>query len=76
MRRSTTGPLLATLVAAVALTVPAAAVAPTTDLQPDRLARGADIAVPHVEDGVFVDGSRRIELPGTDALVLGASGGA
>ena len=47
-----------------ALAVPAQAAAPTVDLQPQELSRGADIAVPHIEDGDFVDGDRRIELPG------------
>jgi hypothetical protein len=55
--------------------VPAQAAAPTVELQPDRLARGADIAVPHIEDGDFVDGGRRIELPGTIARVIGPSMG-
>lgn len=76
MRRSLTTTLLAVVAAAVALTVPARAAAPTVELQPTRLARGADVAVPHVVDGVLVDSDRRTELPGTDAAVLGASGDA
>ena len=75
MRRSTCTALLSALAAATALAVPAQAAAPAVELQPDRLSRGADIAVPHIEDGVFVDGARRVELPGTDAEVLGASMG-
>lgn len=72
-------PALTTALAALAVSatvgLPAArAAAPTVDLQPQALARGADVAVPHVEDGVLVDGERRIELPGTDGEVLGASG--
>ena len=87
MPRSTTvlgaalRPVLAGALAALAVSaatgLPAArAAAPTVDLQPQALARGADIAVPHIEDGDFVDGARRIELPGTDGAVLGASGAA
>ena len=76
MRRSTSSALLTppSRVGA-ALAVPAQAAAPTVELQPDRLARGADIAVPHIEDGVFVDGDRRVELPGTIARVIGPSMG-
>ncbi|SFA96828.1 hypothetical protein SAMN05192575_102195 [Nocardioides alpinus] len=73
MHRPTSVALLATLAVGAALAVPAQAAAPTADLQPDRLARGADIAVPHIEDGVFVDGERRLELPGTEAETVGAS---
>lgn len=79
MRRSTTSALLALLAllaAGAALATPAHAAAPGVDLQPQRLDRGADIAVPHVEDGDFVDGARRLELPGTHAELLGASGDA
>jgi len=75
MRSTITTALLAG-VAAVALVAPGAAAGPTVDLQPEQLARGADIAVPHVADGVLVDGERRTELPGNDADVLGASGDA
>lgn len=81
MRRSLTSPLsislLAVAVVAAALAVPAGAAAPAADLQPQRLDRGADIAVPHVEDGpygeVFVDGARRVELPGQVARIVGPS---
>ena len=70
--------VLAALATATALAAsvlaPAQAAAPTVELQPDKLTRGADIAVPHIEDGDFVDGARRIELPGTVARVIGRSG--
>jgi hypothetical protein len=63
---------------ATALVAPVHAAAPTVELQPHQLPRGADIAVPHIEDGqwghVFVDGARRIELPGRVARVIGRSG--
>ncbi|RYC12838.1 hypothetical protein [Nocardioides zhouii] len=71
MHRSTTTALFTALAAAAALAVPAQAAAPTVELQPDRLTRGADIAVPHIEEGDFVDGERRVELPGTVASVIG-----
>ncbi|WP_299924196.1 hypothetical protein [uncultured Nocardioides sp.] len=75
MRRTTATALISALTVGAALAVPAQAAAPTVELQPQRLARGADIAVPHIEDGVFVDGERRIELPGTEARIIGASSG-
>lgn len=75
MRRSTTAAVLTALAALTAIALPAQAAAPTVALQPDRLARGADVAVPHVEDGVFVDGGRRVELPGTVARIIGPSTG-
>ena len=71
-------PLLLAVTTALAtvltLGAPAEAAAPTVDLQPQRLDRGPDIAVPHIDEGDFVDGERRVELPGTVARVLGASG--
>lgn len=77
MRRSrTAGPALVALTAALALVAPAQADAPTVELQPQQLTRGVDIAVPHIEDGDFVDGARRVELPGTVARVIGRSGDA
>lgn len=70
--------LLAVLTTALAtgavLAVPAQAVAPSVDLQPQQLTRGADIAIPHIDAGDFVDGTRRVELPGTVARVIGRSG--
>lgn len=68
--------LTSTLLTGAALAGPAQAAAPAVDLQPERLARGADVAVAHIADGVLVDGARRVELPGTDADLLGASGDA
>ncbi|GAB3034927.1 hypothetical protein GCM10011376_19680 [Nocardioides flavus (ex Wang et al. 2016)] len=82
LRSRRTATVLASLATATALSAalltPARAAAPTVDLQPQQLTRGADIAVPHIEDGqrgdVFVDGARRVELPGRIARVLGRSG--
>lgn len=50
--------------------------APTVPLDPARLSRGPDVAVPHVEGDDFVDGARRVDLPGSRAVLLGASGDA
>jgi hypothetical protein len=84
MRRSRrTAAVLAALATATALSAsllaPARAGAPTVDLQPQQLSRGADIAVPHLDDGewgdVLVDGPRRVELPGRIARIVGQSAG-
>lgn len=55
------------------LMVPAQAAAPV-DLQPGDLTRGADIAVPHIEGGDFVDGDRTVDVGGDRAYLLGRSG--
>jgi hypothetical protein len=68
--------VLAAITTALTLTAPAHAAAQIIELQPQRLTRGADVAVPPIEDGDFVDGARRVELPGTVARVLGRSGDA
>lgn len=76
MRRSV---IAIAVLAAAALALPAQAAGPSVDLQPEKLTRGADVAVPHVEDGpwgdVFVDGTQRVELPGRIARVIGESAG-
>lgn len=56
-----------------ALMVPAQAAAPV-DLQPEKLTRGADITVPHIEGGDFVDGDRTVDVGGSRAYLLGRSG--
>ena len=67
---------LTTLVVGGTLLAPSAGAAvPTVDLEPQQLSRGADLAVPHIDEGDFVDGSRRVELPGTVARVIGQVGG-
>ena len=66
---------LTTLVVGGTLLAPSAGAAvPTVDLEPQQLTRGADIAVPHIDEGDFVGGSRRVELPGTVARVIGQVG--
>ncbi len=68
---------ISTMLLATMLLAPSAmAGVPTTDLQPERLSRGADVAVPHIVDGFLVDGTRRIDLPGDVARLLGQSGSA
>ena len=78
LRSRRTATVLAAIATATALATSllaaAQAAAPTVELDPQQLPRGADIAVPHIEDGDFVDGDRRIELPGTVARVIGRSG--
>ena len=77
MRRSRLATALVTaFVGAALLAPPAGAAVPTIDLQPENLTRGADIAVPHIDEGDFVDGTRRVELPGTFARVIGKAGDA
>ena len=56
-----------------ALMAPAQAAAPV-DLQPEDLSRGADIAVPHIEGGDFVDGKRTVDVGGSRAYLLGRAG--
>lgn len=77
MRRSRLATALSTaLVGGALLVPPAGAAVPTVDLQPEQLTRGADIAIPHIDQGDFVDGARRVELPGTVARVIGKAGDA
>jgi hypothetical protein len=63
-----TGTLAATVVAA-----PASAAAPTT-LNPAKLPRGADVAIPHLEGKTVVDGSVRIRIKAPTLRLLGKSG--
>lgn len=48
--------------------------ASTTDLQPEDLPRGDDVRIAHIEDGDFVLGTRRVDVGGERASVLGKSG--
>lgn len=52
------------------------AAAPQVELDPGKLSRGPDVAGAHVEGDDFVDGARRVDLPGARAVLLGASGDA
>ncbi len=59
--------------AATALVAPAATAA-TTDLQPEKLSRGADIAIAHIEGTEFVHGERRVKVGGKQARLIGKAG--
>jgi len=59
---------------ALVVTVPAGAVPATTEIKPGSLPRGADIAVPHLEDKTIVDGDVRIRVRGAVVRLLGRSG--
>lgn len=63
-----TGTLAATLVAA-----PSSAAA-TTTLNPTKLPRGADVAIPHLEGKTIVDGATRIRIKAPTLRLLGKSG--
>ncbi|GAW49138.1 MULTISPECIES: hypothetical protein [unclassified Nocardioides] len=54
--------------------VAAAPEAPTVELKPGSIERGADIAGPHVEGSTVVDGSLRITLDSPHVSLLGTSG--
>ena len=63
----------ALVLASTALAAPTQAKAPT-DLQPEDLPRGADIAIAHIEDGDFVHGDRTVDVGGDRAFLIGRSG--
>jgi hypothetical protein len=63
----------ALLLGCTALAAPTQAAAPT-DLQPEDLPRGADIAIAHIADGDFVHGDRTIDVGGERAFLIGRSG--
>lgn len=70
LRRTVTA--LAGALLGIGLTVaPTLAVAPSVDLQPDRLQRGADIAVPHVDGTTIIDGDRQIRVRAAMVTLLG-----
>ncbi len=60
------GGLSATLLAA-----PSAAAAATTTINPAKLPRGADVAVPHLEGKTVVDGTVRIPVKAPTVRLLG-----
>ncbi|MCW2832644.1 MAG: hypothetical protein JWN68_597 [Nocardioides sp.] len=53
---------------------PPAQAAASIDLQPEDLARGADIAVAHIEDGDLVHGDRIVDVGGDRSTLIGRSG--
>ncbi|CAB4715076.1 MAG: hypothetical protein F2667_08725 [Actinobacteria bacterium] len=69
--------LAAVLTASVATLVGAsasAAPAPTIDLAPASIARGADLADAHLVGDTIVDGDRTVSVPGRRPTLYGASG--
>jgi hypothetical protein len=67
------------LLAGVALLLaaaPASASVPTTELSPGSLPRGEDVAIPHLEGRVIVDGDTRIRVAARRVFLLGKSGAA
>ena len=72
-------PLPALLAVAAAGTLAATLVsgpasAATTTLQPAKLPRGADVAIPHLEGKTIVDGTVRIRIKAPTLRLLGKSG--
>lgn len=65
------------LLAGVALLLaaaPASASVPTTEINPGALPRGEDIALPHMEGRVIVDGDTRVRVDAPRVVLLGTSG--
>ena len=56
------------------LTAHASAVAPTQEIKPGALPRGADVAIPHLDGKTVVDGDVRIPVRGAVVRLLGKSG--
>jgi len=76
LRSHLTAALAVVATAALAATIvasPASAV-PTQTLNPSKLPRGADVAIPHVEGKTVVDGSVRIAVKAANVTLLGTSG--
>lgn len=66
----------ALLTAAAPVYAATAASAPTVELKPGSIPRGADIAIPHMEGRVIVDGDIRIRVHARQVDLLGKSGSA
>lgn len=66
----------ALLMAAAPVHAASAASAPTVELKPGSIPRGADIAIPHMEGRVIVDGDTRIRVHARQVDLLGKSGSA
>ena len=65
------------LLAGVALLLaaaPASASVPTTEINPGALPRGEDVALPHMEGRVIVDGDTRVRVDAPRVVLLGTSG--
>lgn len=62
------------LTALAVLAGPATAAPATTEIKPGALPRGADVAIPHLEDKTVVDGAVRIPVQAAVVRLLGKSG--
>lgn len=72
---STLSTLAGALAAAALIAGTAVAAVPMTEVEPATLTRGADVAVPYIENRTtFVDGDLEVPLGGTWATLLGRSG--
>jgi len=67
---------VAAVLTTLVVTGAAAAVPAATEIKPGTLPRGADVAIPHLEDKTVVDGDVRIRVRGAVVRLLGKSGAA
>lgn len=65
---------LATATLAATLVASPSSAAATTTINPGKLPRGADVAIPHLEKKTIVDGSVRIRISAPTVRMLGKSG--
>jgi hypothetical protein len=71
------GALAVTMAATlVASPTSAASAVPTQTVNPSKLPRGADVAIPHVEGSTVVDGSVRLTVDAANVVLLGKTGAA
>lgn len=73
---STTAALATAVAGLLAGASSAQAMVPTTELRPGAIERGADVAIPHMEGRVIVDGDRRIRVAAPRVGLVGRSGNA
>ncbi len=66
--------LAAAAVASAALAAPAPAAAPDVRIEPHKMERGADVAIPHLHGNTVVDGDVRVKVEGQGPLLMGRSG--
>jgi hypothetical protein len=71
MRRLLTTIIASAVLAAPLLTSGAASAEATVGIKPGQLARGADVAVPHLEGTTIVDGTTRIKVKSPRVILYG-----